>query len=100
LTGGRTIRNVALAALLILLVTPESLFDPNFRISFAAVVGLVALVEANSKRPEDQARDVSFLWGFAQAPGDRRHRRGHHARRHGRRAPSPSITFTACSITA
>jgi competence protein ComEC len=43
-----TMRNVALAALLILLVAPESLFDPSFEMSFAAVVGLVALVEANS----------------------------------------------------
>jgi competence protein ComEC len=30
--------------------------------SFAAVVGLVALVEANSKRVDDGAQDVSFLW--------------------------------------
>jgi competence protein ComEC len=30
--------------------------------SFAAVVGLVALVEANSKRESDGPEDVSFVW--------------------------------------
>jgi competence protein ComEC len=38
-------RNVALAALLILIVSPESLFDLSFEMSFAAVVALVALYE-------------------------------------------------------
>ncbi|MGB6389110.1 MAG: ComEC/Rec2 family competence protein [Methyloceanibacter sp.] len=57
-----TMRNVALAALVILVIAPESLFDPSFEMSFAAVIGLVALVEANSKRLQDRARDVSFVW--------------------------------------
>jgi competence protein ComEC len=57
-----TMRNVALAALLILIVSPESLFDPSFQMSFAAVVGLVALVEANSRREHDRLEDVSFVW--------------------------------------
>jgi competence protein ComEC len=38
-------RNVALAALAILIVAPESLFEPSFEMSFAAVIGLVALYE-------------------------------------------------------
>ena len=57
-----TMRNVAFAALLILVISPESLFDPSFEMSFAAVVGLVALVEANGKRERDRAQDVSFVW--------------------------------------
>jgi competence protein ComEC len=57
-----TMRNVALAALLILVVAPESLFDPSFQMSFAAVVGLVALVETNSKRERDGPEDVSLFW--------------------------------------
>src|SRR3989337_3137582 len=56
-----TMRNVALAALLILIVSPESLFDPSFQMSFDAVVGLVALVEANSRREHDGLEDVSLL---------------------------------------
>ena len=43
-------------------ITPASLFDPSFEMSFAAVVGLVALVETNSRRVDDRAQDVSFLW--------------------------------------
>ncbi len=57
-----TMRNVALAALIILAVSPESLFDPSFEMSFAAVIGLVALVEANSKRAPDRAEDVNLVW--------------------------------------
>jgi competence protein ComEC len=57
-----TMRNVAFAALLILVISPENLFDPSFEMSFAAVVGLVALVEANSKREQDRAQDVSLFW--------------------------------------
>ena len=40
------LRNVALAALAILVVWPESLFDPGFQMSFAAVVALVAAYES------------------------------------------------------
>ncbi len=57
-----TMRNVALASLLILAVAPESLFDPSFQMSFAAVIGLVALVEASSGRAPDTAKDVSLFW--------------------------------------
>jgi competence protein ComEC len=39
-------RNVAIAALIILVVYPESLLDPGFQMSFAAVVSLIAAYEA------------------------------------------------------
>jgi competence protein ComEC len=58
-----TMRNVALAALAILLVAPESLFDPSFEMSFAAVVALVALYEWLSTRSRERLGDVSLLWG-------------------------------------
>ena len=59
-----TMRNVALAALAILVVAPESLFEPSFEMSFAAVVGLVALYEWLSKRKGRGLglRDASPLW--------------------------------------
>lgn len=44
------LRNVALAALLILLVYPESLFDPGFQMSFAAVAALVSAYEEVRRR--------------------------------------------------
>jgi competence protein ComEC len=44
------LRNVALAALLILVLWPENLLDPGFQMSFAAVVGLVSVYEWLRKR--------------------------------------------------
>ena len=49
------LRNVALAALAILLVWPESLFDPGFQMSFAAVVALVSAYEWLRGRAEERA---------------------------------------------
>ncbi|HSD92958.1 MAG TPA: ComEC/Rec2 family competence protein [Methyloceanibacter sp.] len=54
-----TMRNVALAALVILIAAPESLFDPSFEMSFAAVIALVALYEWLSQRDWYGPRDVS-----------------------------------------
>jgi competence protein ComEC len=56
-----TMRNVALAALAILLVAPESLFEPSFEMSFAAVIALVALYEWLSTRGRS-LHDVSPVW--------------------------------------
>jgi competence protein ComEC len=57
-----TMRNVALAALAILIVAPESLFEPSFEMSFAAVVGLVALYEWLAKRKTPGLHDPSPIW--------------------------------------
>ncbi len=45
-----TLRNVALAACVILVLFPESLLDVSFQMSFAAVTALVAVYERTSKR--------------------------------------------------
>lgn len=57
-----TMRNVALAAFAILLFAPQSVFDPSFEMSFAAVIALVAVYEAMSRRQKPQLQDVSFTW--------------------------------------
>lgn len=49
-------RNVAIAALVVLLMMPESLLDPGFQMSFAAVVSLIAAYEAVRERTEAQER--------------------------------------------
>src|SRR4029450_3714981 len=49
------LRNVALAALAILLVWPGGLFGPGFQMSFAAVVALVAAYEWLRGREEERA---------------------------------------------
>jgi competence protein ComEC len=60
-----TMRNVALAALAILVVLPESLFDVGFQMSFAAVIGLVAAYEALREQRQDghRARRGGLFWG-------------------------------------
>lgn len=40
-----TFRTLAIAALIVLVVTPEALVHPSFQMSFAATLGLVALVQ-------------------------------------------------------
>jgi competence protein ComEC len=50
---GLTLRPVALAALLILIATPESVLDVSFQMSFAAVVALVAAFEWWNERAQD-----------------------------------------------
>lgn len=63
------LRNVALAAFVILVFYPESLFDAGFQMSFAAVVGLVAAYEEVRRRfehrgePHPVLRVVLFFGG-------------------------------------
>jgi competence protein ComEC len=47
-----TLRNVALAALVILVFSPESLLSISFQMSFAATVALIAAYEALAKVPK------------------------------------------------
>lgn len=50
-------RTIALAALGLLLVWPESLLDPGFQMSFAAVTALIAVLEAWRDHQERLGRD-------------------------------------------
>jgi competence protein ComEC len=47
-----SLRNVAIAATLILLATPEAVMHPGFQMSFAAVTALVAAYEWSAKRAD------------------------------------------------
>ena len=51
-----SLRNVALSALLILVVFPESIFDPGFQMSYAAVTGLISVYEWIQIRAERRQR--------------------------------------------
>lgn len=55
-----SLRNVAVAAVIILLTTPEALFSPGFQMSFAAVTALIAIYEWLSQRASPQF-DVSWF---------------------------------------
>ena len=46
------LRNVALAALIVMVLVPESVFDAGFQMSFAAVVALVAAYEVVRERAD------------------------------------------------
>lgn len=58
------LRNVALAALAMLILMPESLIDVGFQMSFAAVVALVAGYEAwrDRRDPNAQTPERGWLW--------------------------------------
>ncbi|WP_131193755.1 ComEC/Rec2 family competence protein [Lichenihabitans psoromatis] len=56
---GFTMRNLALAALVVVLVEPESILGASFQLSFAAVAALVAVYETRERgRRADGADDV------------------------------------------
>ncbi len=63
-----SMRSVALAAILIILATPESVLDPGCQMSFAAVIGLIALAEWNEqhRKPEEGKKTVlRRAWNYA-----------------------------------
>jgi competence protein ComEC len=49
-----SMRTLALAATIILILGPESLIEPGFQMSFAAVVGLIAVAEWEAARPRPE----------------------------------------------
>lgn len=57
-----SLRNVAVAALIVLIPWPEALFDVGFQMSFAAVVGLVALFEKSSESRRNTVREPHVVW--------------------------------------
>ncbi len=56
-----TLRNIALAALVILLLRPESIIDVGFQMSFAAVIALVSIYETFSKARERKIREGQIV---------------------------------------
>jgi len=62
-----TFRTLAVAALIVLAVAPEALVHPSFQMSFAATLGLVALVQigmpALFATPDNSATARVALWG-------------------------------------
>jgi competence protein ComEC len=62
-----TFRTLALAAMIVLVLAPEALVHPSFQMSFAATLGLVALVQIGMPRlfatPENSTAAKVALWG-------------------------------------
>ena len=61
-----TMRSVALAALIVLAMAPESLMQPGFQMSFAATIALVAAFEALRGRAWWQHTQTAPGWRFAK----------------------------------
>jgi competence protein ComEC len=66
-----TFRTLAVAAMVVLLIAPEALVHPSFQMSFAATLGLVALVQlgmpALFASPDHSATARAALWGGREA---------------------------------
>ena len=62
-----TFRTLAVAAMIVLAMAPEALVHPSFQMSFAATLGLVALVQIGMPRllatPDHSATARVALWG-------------------------------------
>jgi competence protein ComEC len=62
-----TFRTLAVAAMIVLALAPEALVHPSFQMSFAATLGLVALVQIGMPRlfasPDNSAAARVALWG-------------------------------------
>jgi competence protein ComEC len=62
-----TFRTLAVAAMIVLVIAPEALVHPSFQMSFAATLGLVALVQIGMPNlfasPENSATARVALWG-------------------------------------
>lgn len=61
-----TMRNVAIAGIIVVASDPASIFRPSFQLSFAAVVALVGAYEnLRSERLRD-AGPIAHVWGYAK----------------------------------
>jgi competence protein ComEC len=62
-----TFRTLAVAAMIVLAIAPEALIHPSFQMSFAATLGLVALVQIGMPRlfasPDHSATAKVAMWG-------------------------------------
>ena len=74
-----TMRNLALAALAVVVSEPEALLGPSFQLSFAAVAALIAVYE-HRQRARPRRRKRPERWRGALS----RRRRLRHRRRAGR----------------
>ena len=61
-----TMRNVAIAALVVLIIAPQAVLSPGFQMSFSAVAALIACYEAMKRRREGKfaAKDNKKLGRF------------------------------------
>jgi len=59
-----TMRNVAIAGLLVIATDPASVFRPSFQLSFAAVIGLVGAYESLARQRGEAKGLLQHGWGY------------------------------------
>ncbi len=57
-----TMRSLALAGAILLMLQPEAILDPGFQMSFAAVAGLVAVAEWEARRERNAPRGALYRY--------------------------------------
>ncbi len=58
-----TMRNVAIAGLICVILDPANVFRPSFQLSFAAVIGLIGIYELIQHRPSAEKGVIAKVWG-------------------------------------
>ena len=61
-----TMRNVAIAGLIVIATDPASVFRPSFQLSFAAVVALIGAYETIRSSRSRDASPWTHAWGYAK----------------------------------
>jgi competence protein ComEC len=94
-----TMRNLAIAAALVILIQPEAIMGASFQLSFAAVAALVAVYEARMTAAE-RGREETFRLGARPVEGERRRMALEILTPHLRRGPLGLLFATFCATSA
>ncbi|RFB80203.1 ComEC/Rec2 family competence protein [Methylovirgula sp. 4M-Z18] len=93
-----TMRNLALAMIVVIALEPEALLGASFQLSFAAVAALIAVLEAKM-RSDEKHRQNEIDMPLRRAPQDHRGLQGWFAR-HVAGAPKHLLAGTAAATCA
>ncbi|MDQ6703315.1 MAG: ComEC family competence protein [Pseudomonadota bacterium] len=94
-----TMRNLAIAAALVILIQPEAIMGASFQLSFAAVAALVAVYEARMTAAE-RGREETYRLGARPVEGERKRMALETLKLHLRRGPLGLLFATFCATSA
>jgi competence protein ComEC len=94
-----TMRNLAIAAALVILIQPEAIMGASFQLSFAAVAALVAVYEARMTAAE-AGREETYRLGARPVEGERKRIALEILTPHLRRGPLGLLFATFCATSA
>jgi len=94
-----TMRNLALAALIVILIEPGAIMGASFQLSFAAVAALVAVYESRMAAIE-AGRDEGLLYAARPVQGERKRLLWGAFKRQLRQGPGGILFATLCATSA